>query len=144
MNRCTTLIFATVLSALTAGPVAAQLPADGDDALPPRSEFLAELLEALVPLAGHAYAGDWTRGVFPTMVRVAGGAVAIAHHDFCILWCSTDDGDIRWFTAGAAVYLGGTLWGVVSARRTVRDRNASLLVEPAPNRQVALGIRMRF
>ena len=126
MNRCTALILATVLSALTAGPVAAQLPADEDDALPLRSEWLAAQLEGLVPLAGHAYAGDWGRGAFPTLVRVAGGAVAIAHHDFCIIFCSTDDGDLRWFTAGVAVYLGGTVWGVVSARRTARDRNQAL------------------
>ncbi len=156
MNRCTDLVFATVLSALTAGPVAAQHPADDDEALPPRSERLAELLEALVPLAGHAYAGDWRRGAFPALVRVAGGAVAIAHHDvWCgTLKCGTDVWDDRLFLAGAAVYLGGTVWGSVSARRTARDRNEALregrgpetgfAIRPNVHRQLEFAVNVRL
>lgn len=153
MNRCMTLILATVLLTLAAGPVAAQLPAD-DEALALRSEWGAAGLELFVPLAGHAYAGDWTRGGFPTLVRLTSAAVVIAHHDFCILWCSFDDGDIRWFAAGVAGYFAGTVWGVVSARRTARDRNTALregrgletgfAIRPNAHRQLEFAVNVRL
>ena len=41
--------------------------------------------------------------------------MVIHHHDFGFIFCSSDDGDLRWLTAGVAGYLGGTVWGVVSA-----------------------------
>lgn len=153
MNRYMTPILATVLVTLAAGPVAAQLPAD-DEALPLRSEWGAAGLELFVPLAGHAYAGDWTRGGFPTFVRLAGAAVVIAHHDFCILWCGHDDGDARWFAAGVAGYFAGTVWGMVSARRTARDRNAALregrgletgfAIRPNAHRQLEFAVNVRL
>ncbi|MYG80289.1 MAG: hypothetical protein F4187_00270 [Gemmatimonadetes bacterium] len=154
MNRCTALVLATVLSAIAVGPVAAQFPADDDEALPLRSVWRAEILELLVPLAGHAYAGDLSRGAFPTFVRLAGGAVAFAHRDFCILWCDSDDGDLRWFSAGVAGYLGGTVWGVVSARRTARDTNEALregrglgtgfAIRPNAHRQLEFAVTVRL
>ncbi len=153
MNRCTALVLATVLSALAVAPVAAQLPA-AEDTLPLRSEWRAATFEFFVPLAGHAYAGDWSRGAFPTFFRVASGAVAFAHRDFCILWCGTEDGDLRWFIAGVAGYFGGTVWGVVSARRTARDKNEALregrglgtgfAIRSNAHRQLELAVRVRL
>lgn len=154
MKRCTALAFATVLSALAVGPVAAQLPADDDDALPLRSQWRAATFEFFVPLAGHAYAGDWSRGAFPTFVRLASGAVAFAHRDFCILWCDSDDRDLRWFAAGVAGYFVGTVWGVVSARRTARDKNEELregrglgtgfAIRPNAHRQLEFAVTVRL
>lgn len=153
MNRYMTPILATVLLTLATGPVAAQLPAD-DGALPLRSEWGAAGLELFVPLAGHAYAGDWTRGQFPTLVRLASAAVAISNRDACIIFCSTEDGDIGWLAAGVAGYFAGTVWGVVSARRTARDRNAALregrgletgfAIRPNAHRQLEFAVNVRL
>ncbi len=87
-------------------------------------------------------------------VRLAGAAVAISNRDACIIFWSAEDGDIGWLAAGVAGYFAGTVWGVVSARRTARDRNAALregrgletgfAIRPNAHRQLKFAVNVRL
>lgn len=82
-----------------------------------KSEFAAGALEFLVPVVGHAYAGDAGRGVVPAIVSVGGLVVLIA---------GASDLDATVATLGYLAYLGGRIWGIVSAVNTAENYNANL------------------
>lgn len=87
-----------------------------------RNESIASGLELFFPLAGHAYAGDWKRGIKPAALRTIGMAGAL-------YWYSTGcfDDVCEWVGVGGTLaFFIGWPWSVVSAGRTARDWNRSL------------------
>ena len=81
-----------------------------------RSAGLAVLLEWFVPTVGHAYAGNWKRGLLPNAVRVSGGVLlssALLHGDL-----STGT-----FEAGVIMMAAGTVWAMARAGKTARAYN---------------------
>lgn len=93
-----------------------------------KSELTAGVLEALIPVVGHAYAGDAGRGVIPAIVSVGGLVVMIA---------GAGNLDATVISLGYLGYLGGRVWGIVSAVQTAEDFNVRL------KQQMKLSIRMR-
>ncbi|MDE2784192.1 MAG: hypothetical protein OXK77_14645 [Gemmatimonadota bacterium] len=133
MSRSTTFILATVLWVLAPIPGFAQ---EAETATGRKNLIIAVVAETVFPVLGHSYAGDARRGLMPA-VPLAAGYVVTAH-------AMATETFTNLHAVGVVSMLVGKVWGVVSVVSTVRDRNASLLVEPYPNRQVALGIRMSF
>lgn len=82
-----------------------------------KSQLTAGVLEALVPVVGHAYAGDAGRGVIPAVVSVGGLVIMIA---------GAGELDVTVITLGYLGYLGGRVWGIVSAVQTADDYNRKL------------------
>jgi len=82
-----------------------------------KSEFAAGALEFLIPVVGHAYAGDAGRGVIPAVVSVGGLVVLVA---------GASDLNAGVAAFGYLAYLGGRIWGIVSAVNTAEDYNANL------------------
>ena len=82
-----------------------------------KSEFAAGGLEFLIPIVGHAYAGDAGRGVIPAVVSVGGIVVLVA---------GASDLNATVATLGYLAYLGGRIWGIVSAVNTAEDYNSNL------------------
>jgi len=82
-----------------------------------KSEPLSGILEACIPLVGHAYAGDVKRGFVPAGVSLGGLALSIigvfSNSIAAVYLCWT-------------AYFGGRVWGVVSAINTANDYNANL------------------
>ncbi|MXX54333.1 MAG: hypothetical protein F4106_09115 [Gemmatimonadetes bacterium] len=133
MNRCTAFVLATVLWGLAPTPGFAQ---EAETATGRKNLIIAVVAETVFPVLGHSYAGHARRGIAPA-VPLAAGYVLAAH----AMWTDTVT---TIHAVGAVSMLVGKVWGIVSVVSTVRDHNASLLVEPTPNRQVALGIRVNF
>ncbi len=94
-------------------------------------------IEYLVPTLGHAYAGDWGRGVPPFIVSLMGGAIAVASVAGC--GCLDSSG----VDAGLATLLIGRLWGLYSAYQTAEDHNDALVpsLSFGPARET-LGVRV--
>lgn len=116
--------------ALLAAPLAAQTPAD---TLPPvRSPLLAGAAEYLVPTLGHAYAGDWERGLPPAGLAVLGATIAVAGYGSCL-----DETGCDLFLTGIATAAAGKLWGIWSAVDAARDRDRAL----AAGLRLALSMR---
>jgi hypothetical protein len=82
-----------------------------------KSEFAAGALEFLIPVVGHAYAGDAGRGVIPAVVSVGGLVVLVV---------GASDINAGVVTVGYLAYLGGRIWGIVSAVNTAEDYNSNL------------------
>ncbi|MHB8931074.1 MAG: hypothetical protein ACYC5R_10815 [Melioribacteraceae bacterium] len=82
-----------------------------------KSEFAAGALEFLIPVVGHAYAGDAGRGVIPAVVSVGGLVVLVV---------GASDLNAGVATVGYLAYLGGRIWGIVSAVNTAEDYNSNL------------------
>lgn len=80
-----------------------------------KSELAAGVLEWLIPIVGHAYAGDAQRGLLPAGVSLGGFVLIIA-----------SGGDTGLVTAGLLGYLVGRIWGIVSAVETASDFNNNL------------------
>ena len=89
MTRRTTFILAAALLIPVATPAAAQQRPDAWDTYnaESRNEWAAVGLELIFPTLGHAYAGDWKRGILPGVVGIGGYATAIGIYATC------DDGD---------------------------------------------------
>lgn len=106
-----------------AQPLAAAQPTE-------RSPLAAAALETLVPVLGHIYAGDWRRGISPALVY-AGGVAAFAYaYNECT--------DCEFLLIGGAVaWLGGRVWGIVSAARTAQERNERVRALPP------IGVRLQ-
>lgn len=108
---------------------------------------VAFTLELFVPTLGHAYAGDFDRGIAPALVTGVGvGLVALVHHQSAELGSN-------WHLVGLVglgVVVGGKTWGVVSAVRTTLDHNRALRerVTPAlaltPDGRALIGVSVRF
>jgi hypothetical protein len=111
--------------ALLAAPLPAQSPADtlpaARSAPGARSPLLAGAAEYLVPTLGHAYAGDWERGVPPAGLMVLGAAAAVIGFQGCV-----DETGCDVFLAGIATAAAGKLWGIWSAVDAAGDRNRAL------------------
>ena len=82
-----------------------------------KSEFAAGALEFLIPVVGHAYAGDAGRGVVPALVSAGGLVIMIA---------GASDVNAGIMGIGYIAYLGGRIWGIVSAVQTAEDFNNNL------------------
>ena len=95
--------------------------------------LLAVGLEYLLTPVGHAYAGNWKRGIPPAVV-LYGGVALLAK---TALDCLDDDceGNDPALIAGLVATTGGKLWALVSAYDTARDSNRAL------RRRLRLGVR---
>jgi hypothetical protein len=82
-----------------------------------KSELAAGVLEALIPVVGHAYAGDAGKGVVPAVVSVGGLVLMVA---------GAGNLDATVIALGYLGYLGGRVWGIVSAVQTAEDYNVKL------------------
>lgn len=108
-----------------------------------KSSHVAAGLEIIVPILGHGYAGNAKRGILPAILRV-GGAVALA--------AAGDDEDKETQAAiGGLAFLGGSIWGIVSAVRTANEHNrslssgnASLTLLPTPDGRLGVGVALRY
>ncbi len=140
MNRCT---LALALALIAPTPGFAQ-----DAEAPPghKGPIIAFAIELFVPVLGHAYAGDAKRGIAPAAVHVAGcGLLLYAVTEELDNLFGDADHDFRpLMYVGLAAAAAGKFWGLVSVASTVRERNASLVVEPTADRQVAFGIKVSF
>ncbi len=135
---------------LTATSVSGQQPGDTarvSDAVPFKDWPVAFTLELFVPTLGHAYAGDFDRGIAPALVTGVGvGLVALAYH-------RNPDLGANWFyvgLVGLGAVAGGKTWGMVSAVRTTLDHNRALRerVTPTlaltPDGRALIGVSVRF
>ncbi len=86
-----------------------------------KNEIVAAALEFFIPVLGHAYAGNVEKGLVPAAVSVGGLVmVFITPHIFDI------QGFYNFAWMGSLVYLGGRVWGIVSAYQTSEEYNAQL------------------
>lgn len=90
-----------------------------------RNEWIAVGLEFYLPTVGHAYAGDWKRGIMPAALRTIGLAGALYAYSTD---CYSDDSFCGWGlgVGGTVAFFSGWVWSCVSAHRTARDWNRSL------------------
>lgn len=84
-------------------------------------------LEYLFPTLGHAYAGDWVRGVPPFAVSLAGVTVAaVAIIECQCLFDAPSPATGIAITAGLLTAVAGRIWGLYSAYRTAEDHNEAI------------------
>jgi len=149
------LITGGFVLAFTMEPALSQVSADEDAAVDApvagtRSPVAAALLEWLVPTAGYAYAGNWSRGLLPNAFRVGGTVLALATsiEDSAFFgdeWeCSTG------CQVGIAMGVVGTVWAIAGAvvetnRLNERVRAAASLanVTTLPGGGLSIGLRLR-
>ena len=160
------LLFLVVIAVLSAGQYAYAQEQGGQQAngAQGRNVFLAGAIELVVPLLGHAYAGDVARGLWPAALTVCGlGAMEFAFFaidDNCrirgdgVEVCDNARGLV--LMLGVLSYLAGRVWGVVSAVRTARQVNTLGIMEPTALRdaevdlsvtkvgQIGIGMAVRF
>jgi len=95
-----------------------------------KNEFAAAGLEFVVPVLGHAYVGDPREGLPPALVSAGGLTLAIigtqvgCEDEFlgeCI-----NEGNVGLMWAGILGYVGGRIWGIVSAMELAQEHNAQL------------------
>ena len=106
-----------------------------------KSAGVAVLLEWLVPTVGHAYAGNWKRGLLPNAVRVSGAVL------FAVGLSEGSDGDVYSGETelGLVMMAGGTIWAMVRAGRTARDYNDGLRFDAGVTKQgMSLGLTFSF
>lgn len=132
------------LLALLLLPAPATAQEAPDTAATPKDWPVALTLELLVPLAGHAYAGDIERGIFPTTATLA-GVFLIAYSSNYQDWEAVE---VVFY--GAGLFLVGKVWGAVSAVRTANDHNREIRerVTPGlgvtPDGRALVGVSVRF
>ena len=139
-----------------------------------KSPFAAFGLELLLPVLGHGYAGNAKRGVLPAAVHVGGFLAMLAleldaHPTVptaeldprCKRTTTTGPGGSRsettceasgafWVAVGA--FVGGRIWGLVSAVQTANDHNRSVASEntatlsllPTADGGLGVGVSFRF
>lgn len=131
--RVTQLLLALcfTVSTVAAPSATAQVPDSLASTAGQKSALVAASLEYLVPTLGHAYAGDWRKGLPPLLVSVAGIAIAIESSD-----CNLDQGECGVFLAGLGTILGGRVCGIYSAARLARSHQANVDVGPQWEPQV--------
>ncbi len=95
-----------------------------------KDELAAIMLEMAIPIVGHAYVDDAKVGLKPTVVSVGGLVLAIAGTSVgCrqqFLGSCIQDGNDALIIGGVLAYLGGRVWGVVSAMDYARRHNEEL------------------
>ena len=115
------LVLCFTVSTVAAPPVTGQVPDSLASSPGNKSAVAAGALEYLVPTLGHAYAGDWDKGLPPLLVFVAGIAVAIEGSDHCV------EGErCAMLLAGVATMVTGKVWGIYSAVRLARSSRAKV------------------
>lgn len=100
-----------------------------------RNVLVAGAIEWIVPVLGHAYAGDAKRGMRPLLVSFGGLAAGFTA---CAIGTAVGEGSCfmteGWsnqvFGLGVITFVAGRVWGVVSAVNTARRFNASLKERP--------------
>ncbi len=144
MNRCTLALALALIAPTTGFAQEAESPPGHKDPI------IAFAMELVVPVLGHAYAGDARRGIAPAVVHVAGYGLigyGVTRALDCLL-CGSGSGDDNTdgiiIVTGVAAAVVGKVWGLVSVASTVRDRNASLVVESTSNGQFGVGIKVNF
>ena len=165
-SRVIRLLFLVVISALVADGHAYAQEQDGQQANEAhgRNVLLAGAIELVVPVLGHAYAGDAVRGLWPAAVAAAGlGAMEVALFvidDNCRIGEDgvevCDNARAEVLMLGILTYLAARAWGVVSAVNTARQANALLMRERAAGKgaevdlsvaqigQFTIGLVVRF
>ena len=104
----------------------------------------ALFLELLVPVLGHAYAGDARRGVLPAVVTLGGVGMIFGGAS------ARDYAGVIVALGGIAVSAGGKIWGLVSAVDTARDYNRRLRERASPtlvltrDGRASIGVSLRF
>ncbi len=91
-------------------------------------------MELVIPVVGHAYAGDACAGLTPALVSGAGLVGVVVGLNLSVTDCETLSGFEFCTTSangtvvalGWLTYLGGRAWGVVSTFDTVRRFNRDL------------------
>lgn len=122
----TRTILAAAAALLLTAPLAAQTTDDANwEAYndQKRNAWLATGIEALVPTVGHAYAGNWKRGLLPAAVGIGGYAVAFSVLDSCEGECT--DSQNSQIGLAALVGIGGNIWGLISAYDTAATGTGS-------------------
>jgi hypothetical protein len=85
-----------------------------------KSAFAAGALEWMIPTVGYAYAGNWSRGILPGLVRISGMGLLFSH--LSLMWL--EDAPCRGrCVAGCVMGLGGAVWAVVDAANTAKREN---------------------
>ena len=85
-----------------------------------KSAFAAGALEYLIPTVGYAYAGNWSRGILPNLVRVGGLALVVSQQLTVFGEPPPCEGRC---TVGLVMALGGTVWAIVDAVNTAKREN---------------------
>ena len=123
-----------------------------------KSPFLAATLELIIPTAGYDYAGDRDAGKLAAWLT-AGGAITwlaagfVTNHPDCRHDPCTVETIVG--VAGVAVFYGSRIWASVSSWRLANRTNAfyrrrlgiddaGLVLAVTPNRQLGLGVSLRF
>ena len=124
-----------------------------------KSEFAAGALEWVIPLVGHNYAGDVSAGFVPAAVSGGGilGVIVGANMTKCV---DTYGGEVcgpnpngTVMALGWLAYLGGRVWGTMSALEVTREFNrdlanrlgvglddVDLVLAPSPQGGVSVGL----
>lgn len=82
-----------------------------------KGEAQAAVIEAFIPILGHSYAGNTSKGYLPAAVSVGG---------LVVMFAGSADLDAGMISLGYLGYLGGRVWGIVSAYQTAQDTNLAL------------------
>ena len=113
-----------------------------------KDPFVAAGLEIVLPVLGHAYAGNAKRGILPNAVSVGGFVGMVARIDVDIFGSSEPE-TLDYVLLAA--FLGGRVWAIVSAARTANDHNRSLSsgnanfsLFPTPDGRIGVGMNLRF
>jgi hypothetical protein len=143
-----TLLWLTTGSVLGQEPLPGEVESDaGSEAVALKSRTAALALELLVPSAGYAYAGHWSRGIPQAVVRSVGWTLMMAHQ----LGTYGEAPPCRDSCAvGMALGLLGTAWGLIDVTATVNRTNArrleaaggAVIVPHSTNQGVGLLIRV--
>lgn len=114
-----------------------------------KDPFAAAGLEIVLPILGHAYAGNAKRGLLPNAVSLGGFIGLAARIDIDPFGSSSEAEAIDYVLLGA--FLGGRVWAIVSAARTANDHNqsassgnANLSLSPTPDGRLGVGMNLRF
>jgi hypothetical protein len=96
-----------------------------------KEPYLAMYLSLLFPSVGHAYAGDWPRGVyFLTGKAIVLGTSAIAlaqiQSDSKTGYTARYNSQSAWMTAGGMLYFLLSIWETCDAMNTAEDYNREL------------------
>ena len=111
-----------------------------------KDPFVAAGLELVLPILGHAYAGNAKRGILPNAVSLGGFVGLVARIDPL----GSSEADALDYALLAA-FLGGRIWAIVSAAGTANDHNrslssgnANLSLLPTPDGRLGVGMNLRF
>ena len=115
-----------------------------------RSPVLAGALEYFIPTIGHAYAGDWKRGIGSNIVRIGGVILVAIEQQGSEGVLPSDSGCAEMCLIGVGVAAVGTAWAIWSAVKTANDFNnerstapLTLTLSPTPDGGFLIGGQIR-